>query len=321
MFGSKTLPTMNLLNFFRRFPNEEACRDHWRKLRQKHGVVCKKCQGTSHWWLESKQQFECTQCHFRTTLRSGTVMESSKLPFQYWYIAMHLMTNTKKGISALELQRQIGHKRYEPIWALMHKLRVIMGKSDDQYLLEGMVELDEGFFETAYTPEEDPVSGERKPLKRGRGSQRQAKVVVMTSTEKVPKVKQRRYGPKTRLKYVRMRVVDMLDAGTLDRTVSWHINANSTVITDQYKSYKNIKYLIYQHLLEDQPEASLSKGLPWVHTMISNAKRLLLGMFHSVSAEYIQNYLNEFCYRTNRRFRRDQIFDGLAVAAVSLTWF
>ena len=65
------------------------------------------------------EKWECKQCGHRTTLRSGTVMQSSKLPFQYWFLAMHLLTSTKKSFSAKEIQRQIGHKRYEPIWAMV----------------------------------------------------------------------------------------------------------------------------------------------------------------------------------------------------------
>ena len=79
------------------------------------------------------------------SLKSGTVMENSKLSFQYWFIAMHLLTATKKTISALEIQRQIGHKFYEPIWAMMHKIRRIMNKRDQKYKLDENVELDEGF--------------------------------------------------------------------------------------------------------------------------------------------------------------------------------
>ncbi len=73
-------------------------------------------------------------------------MHGSKLPLMYWFAAMHLMTATKKPISALEMQRQLGHKRYQPIWEMMHKLRSVMGTRDDEYKLKNMVELDEDFF-------------------------------------------------------------------------------------------------------------------------------------------------------------------------------
>lgn len=86
-------------------------------------------------------------CHSRQGLRAGTVMENTNLPIRYWLMAIHLMSVTKKGFSALEMQRLIGHKRYEPIWYMMHKIRRIMGKRDDAYQLSGHIEIDEGFFE------------------------------------------------------------------------------------------------------------------------------------------------------------------------------
>ena len=101
-------------------------------------------------------------------------MHGSKLPFRYWFIAIHLLTSTKKSFSAKEIQRQLGHKRYQPIWEMMHKLRIAMGSRDDHYQLAGQIELDEGFFSTIIPDEEKD-----KPLKRGRGSQKKTKVLVM----------------------------------------------------------------------------------------------------------------------------------------------
>ena len=121
--------------------------------------------------------FDCKHCGSRTTLRSGTVMESSKLPYQYWVYAIYLMTMTKKGISALELQRQLGHKRYEPIWAILHKLRAVMGLRDSKYMLDGVIELDDAFYKT-HKDEED-----KKKQKRGRGSKTQSKVLIMSKIE------------------------------------------------------------------------------------------------------------------------------------------
>ena len=93
-------------------------------------------------------------------------------------IAIQMLTYTKKSISAKELQRQLGHKSYNPIWAMLHKLRNAMGKRDSQYELCGTVELDEGFFST-----EIPEEEKNKPLKRGRGSQKKTTVLVMAETD------------------------------------------------------------------------------------------------------------------------------------------
>jgi len=146
---------MNLLNFISQYPDEDSCKLKLKAIRDKEGVKCSHCGSKDHYWKKDKWQYECKSCKTRTTLKSGTIMHGSQLPFRYWFIAMHLLTSTKKSFSALELQRQLGHKYYEPIWGMLHKLRLAMGRRDDQYKLSGQIELDEGFFST-------PVSSENK---------------------------------------------------------------------------------------------------------------------------------------------------------------
>lgn len=310
---------MNLLAFYHHFPDEQSCRDHFRSIREQVGIRCKNCGHDQHYWLKSKEQFQCKKCRWRTTLRSGTVMENSKLPFQYWYIAMHLLTSTKKSFSALELQSQIGHKRYEPIWELMHKLRLAMGKRDQRYQLDGQVEIDEGFFEVVHSPETDSLTGEQEELKRGRGSQRQANVMVMASTEKGNS--QKSYRPQTALKYVKMDVCEDLSSETIATTAETNIDKDATAKTDGYKGYAKLKEQLRAHHQETTPARKAHEKLPWVHMVISNAKRQLLGVYHSVGRDYIQNYLNEFCYKLNRRYFGQNLFDRLLVASASTTWY
>src|SRR5690606_5330100 len=110
---------MKLIEFIKEYSDERACKDKFKEMRDKQGVVCKKCNRTEHYWKRDKECYECKKCHFRTSLRSGTVMHSSKLSYQDWFIAMHLLTSTKKSFSAKEVQRQLGRKRYEPVWAML----------------------------------------------------------------------------------------------------------------------------------------------------------------------------------------------------------
>lgn len=114
--------------------------------RDKIGVICKSCSHTEHYWIKSQWSCECKKCRSRTSLRSGTIMQSSNLSFLIWYKTMFLLTATKKGFSSKKIQRQLGLKRYEPVWAMVHKLRKAMGNRDDRYTLEGMIEMDEGYF-------------------------------------------------------------------------------------------------------------------------------------------------------------------------------
>ena len=141
---------MNLLDFSTNFPDEESCKRKWKEIRDKQGVTCPKCGSTAHYWKSDKESYECKNCGYRQSLRANTIMHGSWLSFRYWFIAFHLVTSTKKTFSAKELQRQVGHKYYEPIWAMMHKIRAAMGNRDAQYNLSGIIELDEGFLVQKY---------------------------------------------------------------------------------------------------------------------------------------------------------------------------
>ena len=301
-----------------KYPDEGSCRKQFKLLRDKEGVKCKKCQSTEHYWLSTLSQYKCKKCEFRTTLRSGTVMESSKLPFRYWFIAMHLLTSTKKTFSALELQRQIGHKFYEPVWAMLQKLRLAMGERDNQYKLENIVELDEGFFESTEQVQPHELTGKKPAKKRGRGSQKQSKVLVMSSSIAAKPIRKNQKSSK--LRFVKMVVVEDLKADTIEKEVSKKINTSATVKTDGFRSYSKLKTKVKNHLQQLVPPNQAGVILPWVHTIISNAKRTLLGIHHMLSKKYFQNYLNEFCYKLNRRYFGEKLFDRLLIASVNFNY-
>ena len=302
---------MKLLGFFETYPDEEACKEAFKAERLKEGVTCGKCGCTSHYWKKKREQWECKKCGHRTTLKSGTVMHGSRLPFQYWFIAMHLLSSTKKSFSAKEVQHQLGHKRYEPIWAMMHKIRGAMGARDGRYRLLGEVELDEGFFETV------PKAGSKaEPLKRGRGSQRQTAVMVSAESkdagmEHDPK----KHGKKKKVRYLKMKVIDSLKKETITKEVREAVAAGTKIVSDKSSSYADLKESFD---IESQviPKAETMKVMPWVHTAISNAKRLLLDVHHRIDDCFLQSYLDEFCFKFNRR-NFDDLFERVLIAAVS----
>jgi hypothetical protein len=298
---------MKLLKFFQDFPTEDACKAHFKLVRESEGVVCKGCCKTEHWWMRTKSMYKCKNCGRLMSLRSGTVMENSKLPFQYWYIAMHLMTATKKSFSALEMQRQIGHAYYEPIWTMVHKIRRAMANRDEKHMLTGQIELDEAFFVVGrHKDEEDP-------LKRGAGSQRQGKVLVMAESELVdnPKNPKKKY----RCGHVKMLIIEDLKAETINQETENSILPTAELRTDNSKSHRLLHKLVKKHQATTLPGKEGCKLLPWVHTTISNAKRHLLATHHCISAGYLQNYLSEVCYRLNRRYQGVRLFDRLIIAA------
>lgn len=302
---------MNLLNFNEIYPDELSCKLKFKEIRDKEGIVCAHCGCKDHYWKSDKWQYECKKCGFRTTLRSGTVMHGSKLPFRYWFIAMHLLTSTKKSFSAKEVQRQLSHKRYEPIWGMLHKLRQAMGKRDGQYQLSGQIELDEGFFSTEIADEE-----KNKPLKRGRGSQKKTKVLVMAESKAV-EGETKKNGKPRRVRFIKMQVIDDLKAATITPVVEKEVSPTSQLTTDDSTSYVNLKDVVEKHEPQVVPKEKVGQMLPWVHIAISNAKRMLLDIHHDIKPDHLQNYLDEFCYNFNRRYFGEALFDRLLIASAS----
>jgi len=301
---------MNLLNFIGEFPDEDSCKSKFKAYREHIGVVCPKCGSTDHYWKQDKMSYECKECSYRQSLKANTVMHKSKLPFRYWFIAMHLLTSTKNSFSARELQRQLGHKRYHPVWHMLHKLRETMGKRDGEYILAGRIELDEGYFST-----ETPESEKDKPLKRGRGSQRKSKVLVMAeSTFAEPK----KIGDKPRrVGYLKMKVIEDLKKETINTQVQELASNVTEIDTDDSTSYVDLKNFVPRHNAQVIPKEKVGEVLPWVHIAISNAKRMILNTYHDIKPEFLQKYLDEFCYKFNRRYYGEALFNRLLVACVS----
>jgi transposase-like protein len=264
-----------------------------------------------HYWKKDKENYECKHCGKRQSLRANTVMHGSQLPFRYWFIAIHLLTSTRKSFSAMELQRQLGHKRYEPIWNMLHKLRQIMGKRDEQYSLTEVIELDEGFFSTEVEEEEKD-----KPLKRGRGSQKKSKVLVMVESKPVEGVTSKTGKPR-QVGHLKMIVINDLKSETITPLVEKNVSDEATIDSDDSTSYVKLKDVVKENRPQVIPKKEIAKMLPWVHIAISNAKRMLLDIFHDIKPEYLQNYLNEFCYKFNRRYFGENLFDRLLIASVS----
>lgn len=299
---------MNIIQFTKDFPDEASCRAHFRAAREREGIVCKKCSCTKHWWLKNKDQWKCSSCDFRTTLRSGTFMQDSNLPLYQWYVAMAFMSFSKKGISAAELQRQMGIKNYDTVWFLMHRIRSAMGNRDSIYGLSDMQEVDEGFIVTA-TP-----SKIRDNLKRGRGSKRVRPVAV--AAESIPLEDIATGKISNQCRYFKMKQLDGLKSEEIEEFVEDNLDKNSVVFSDMNTSYNQFSDYIDTHITVKSTKAIKQRTLQWVHIAIANLKRTLLGIYHRINQEYLQLYLDEFCYKLNRRYFNDRLFDRLVVAVV-----
>jgi len=189
-------------------------------------------------------------------------MENAKLPIRKWYFAMAFMSFTKKGISACELQRQVDHKRYASIWHLMHKIRESMGNRDNLYTLEGMIEMDEAYFEKA--------TAEGTKLKRGRGSQKQQNVTAFAESTPLEDLQIGRISKHCR--YFKMKVLPNQKSVGINDAVSKNIEQSSIMFTDKSTSYFDIADYVEVHITEKSSNETTKTTLQWVHIAISNAE-------------------------------------------------
>ncbi|TNF42129.1 MAG: IS1595 family transposase [Cytophagales bacterium] len=303
---------MNIINFINRFPDEASCIEFIKAQRMQQGIICKKCTGIKHYWLENKLSFQCASCGFRTSIKSGTVMQSSNLPMRTWMMAITFITATKKGFSAAELQRQLGMKRYEPVFRMYHKLRKVMGQRDERYRLEDMVEYDEAFVGKA------TKAKIRSQLKRGRGSQKQSKVAVMAESTLLVDPESGKTDKSCR--YFKMKKIKNLEAKTAQHLIKNYIDSNAVLQTDKSTTFSDLSDCIDVHVREISGTKEGNFNLKWVHIAISNLKKHLQ-TYHMISERMMQNYLDEFCYKLNRRYFGQKLFDRLIIASIYPYWY
>ena len=274
---------MNLLGFNNRFPNEDACRLYLKEKREAEGITCKQCGCQKHYWLENQSLWRCAECRSCTNLRAGTIMEKSHVPVLKWFMCIHLMTSTKKAFSALEMQRQLGMKRYEPVWYMMQKIRKSMGKRDGKYQLQGAIEMEDAFFEIVDLNEAENNDDDQK---RGRGSNKQSKVLVIV--ESTPNPDQDKPNKKKRaMGFVKMVTMDDLTAIGINYEVKKAVREDSDILTDGYRGYAKLNEVVDNNTQVVTPSKEAHKTLPWVHTVIANAKRLFLGVHYSIGKKSI----------------------------------
>lgn len=304
-------------DFFSQYATEESCRQFFKTKRLSEHSSCKQCGSIHLYWQDKENRWRCKECKHAMGLKKGTVMENSNLGYRIWLWSLYFVSLTKKGFSALELQRLLGHSRYEPIWALMHKIRLTMSNRDEKYELDGFIEMDEGFFEGKRKKEgdEDPLA---KPVKE---LDRQVKAIVAVSTTPIT-TEHKKGKPVTKPGYLKISVVQSLSKNDIGYEVEKMIAPTAEVTTDGKTSYRVLKNICKTHtaiMVTNKKE--VPKIFPWVHIAISNAKKKILGLHHSVNNEYMQNYLNEFCYKFNRRYFGINLFDRLIIAALENPWF
>jgi transposase len=268
-------------DFDNEFPNDSACLAYIAEQRHPSGMAdCAKCgKTTKHHRVGNRTAYACQSCGHHIYPLAGTIFEKSTTSLKTWFYAMYLMGSTRCGISAKQIQRETG-VTYKTAWRMFKQIRQLL--SEDGLQLEGStVEMDEMFH-----------GGSRRT-----SSWRDNKVPVVGMVERGGRVV--------------ARVAANVKKETLHGLVKQYIMPSSVVFTDDFVSYDGLQNLGYTHRRIRHSEKVYVSGDVHTNTIEgfwSTVKRGIGGVYHNVSAKYLQTYLNEYCFRYNRRHQGNLLF-------------
>jgi hypothetical protein len=310
---------LSLIQFIEQFSTEEKCIAYLFRLRYPN-YACQKCGERRASPIKTRpHQYYCMSCHKQISIIKNTLFENSKIALHKWFLAIFLASRDKRGVSAMTLSRELELARPTTM-EMLRELRTLMALREQTYQLSGMIEVDEFFI---------GASGG----KQGRGTSK-SKVLIALSYQTVAKDKMTDefvdvYQDSTSDEfntddyelidipmYCKMLVVESLDALAINQFVTDVIEPGSFIITDGYQGYNKLIQTGNQHLSTDfDPNEAQFHHL---HIVISNLKSFVLGTYHGLGPEYLQTYLDEFCYRFNRRKLHESLFDRLLQLALNM---
>ncbi len=285
------LPKFTVHDFNAMFPDEEACLDFILNSLYPEGVTCRKCQKvTKHHRLTNRKAYSCQVCGTHVYPLAGTIFAKSRTPLKSWFYAMYLLSSTRCGISAKQLERELG-VTYKTAWRMFHQLRLLMAQ--DAVSLDGTVEMDETY-----------IGGRRRGVS-GRPSGKDKKVPVFGM------VQRRTAAGGGRIVALK---VPNAQADSLMPHVATHVLPATTIYTDEMHSYGRLGKMGYTHDRIAHSQEIYVDGDVHTNTIEgfwSLVKRGLGGVFHSVSAKHLQAYLDEYAFRYNHRDGDQPMFDAV----------
>lgn len=281
--------------FNERFPDEDACLDAIRDMVYPDGIECRTCaKVTKHHRRTGRKQYACDYCGTLVAPLAGTIFEKSSTPLKSWLYAMYLMSQTRCGISAKQLERELG-VTYKTAWRMFTQIRKLM--DEDSGPLQGIVEVDEtwhgGKVKFPGRPgHTGPVPGSRSLAN---------KTPIVGAVERKGRVK--------------AKVVSNVRKATLLPLISEHVMPQATVFTDEHSGYSDLPKRGYQHSRVNHSARIYVSGNVHTNTIEgfwSLLKTGIVGTHHAVGAAYLQSYVNEYAFRYNHRDDAKPMFQTLA---------
>jgi transposase-like protein len=286
---------LGLHEFLEKYGTDTQCSQALYQLRWPNGYVCPECGNTTGCELKKRKIYQCHKCHHQTSLTAGTIFHGTKLPLKKWFLAIYLLTQRKKSISALQLSREIG-VNYNTAWKLKHKLMQVMMERQSEERLAGRIEMDDAY-----------IGGE-KPGKRGRGSSNKIPFVAAVETTQ-----------DGRPMKIHLRRVRSFHKTEIARYAKSSLMAGSTVFSDGLYCFRAVTEAKCDHIAVvtgGGRKSAQHSSFKWVNTMLGNVKNSLLGTFHAIREKHVPRYLAEFEYRFNRRFDLPKMIERLLFVAL-----
>lgn len=283
--------------FFARFPNDDACLQHIMEVRYGLRHTCAKCgvvDATFH-KLASRPAYSCAHCGGHIYPCAGTIFQDTRTPLTSWFYAIYLFVVTRHGVSAKEIERQLG-VTYKTAWRMGQQIRTLMAKADGFEAMVGHVEADETY-----------VGGRAKGGKRGRATDSNKTVVAGLAQRGGRKVAQ--VVPNASTKSLKPFILENVAPGTI-------------ISTDEHGGYRLLTSYDYQHGRVNHSKEEWSRTVDGVRHSTNDLeafwslfKRSVASTHISVSRKYMDRYLNEFTFRSNHRQMKNAMFD-LLIGAV-----
>jgi ribosomal protein L37AE/L43A len=291
---------LSMAEFLNRYGREEQCEAALVASRWPQGFVCPACGSVRHtvFVRSARRYWQCARCRHQCSSISGTIFESTKLELTRWFLAMHLLTQAKNNVSALELKRHLG-VCYKSAWLMKHKIMEVMRRREDSRQLDGRVEIDDAY-----------LGGEHPNGKRGRGSENKVSFLAAVQTTADG---QAQYACFARQAFT-TEAVAIFAAKSLA--------TSAQIVSDGLWCFGAVKIIGAQHTRIVTGGGPTSVRLPQfkaINTVLGNLKTALTGTYHAIDfAKYAHRYLAEMQYRFNRRFNLATILARL-VRAASIT--